>query len=132
MLIYVGTPYTVIGAMPEAEEKALLRFRYDAACQFTAFLSETEEEHTFFSPIAHGHTIEQWMRSRKSGSWWMNHCREMLKHCGRMYVLMLDGWYESTGLTEERLICTRDNIVLSYHDYAPELWGNWRYNKMVG
>ncbi len=53
-----------------------------------------------FSPIAHAHSFEHHIENWK----WEDfkpYDNQFLTACGGMYVLMLDGWKESVGLTWE-------------------------------
>lgn len=50
---------------------------------------------------------------------WEKFCLNLLKRCDIMYVLMLDGWKESRGVSEEIKFCEANDIPVRYVGYTP-------------
>ena len=54
-----------------------------------------------FSPISHTHPIAQTGGLPLGWDYWEGYDREILKHCGALVVLAVDGWQQSAGVKGE-------------------------------
>lgn len=91
-MIYLASPYS----HPTASTR-LNRFR--AVCRAAGVLMNSG--HIIFSPIAHTHPIA--MCCEMPGDWrfWERYDKAIIARCDELWVLTLDGWRESVGVTAE-------------------------------
>ena len=54
-----------------------------------------------FSPISHSHPIALAGGLPLDWQYWEGYDREILKHCGALVVLAVDGWQQSAGVKGE-------------------------------
>jgi hypothetical protein len=54
-----------------------------------------------FSPIAHGHNIEQVVSMPNGWAWWMEQVLPWLHASDECYVLQIPGWATSNGVLDE-------------------------------
>lgn len=104
-IYYLAQPYT-------AEDEELVRKRYeqgrDAAA--TLFLRGW----VVFAPIAHGHDMAEHNSLPKAWEWWERIDRAFIRHCDGLIVLMLEGWRNSRGVTEEIKYATELQLPIHY------------------
>jgi nucleoside 2-deoxyribosyltransferase len=103
-MIYLASPYS--HKDPEIREQ-----RFQSVCKHAARLMR--QGHTVLSPIAHSHPIAQYDLP-KDWNFWKNQDEEMMKACDVVYVLMIDGWQESIGVTAEIQWAKENNIPVVY------------------
>ena len=110
-MIYLASPYS-------SPDPAVREARFKAACQAAAGLLLYGK--LVFSPIAHSHPLtayglgggfEDWCTWN---TWFISRCEEL-------WVLMLDGWKESTGVTAETAIARALGKPTYYVE--PSDWG---------
>lgn len=56
-----------------------------------------------YSPITSSHAIEQAGNWVKPGAFWLPFDEPFMELCEELWVLMLDGWQDSSGVTHEIL-----------------------------
>lgn len=90
-MIYLASPYSCSDLLVEMH-------RFEQAAEAAAYL--INKGHMIFSPITHSHPIT--IRGI-SGGWvyWKAFDSYMIKVSREVWVLMLDGWEESTGVQAE-------------------------------
>jgi hypothetical protein len=92
-VIYLAVPYS--HRLPQIET-----LRAEAVTYAAGVLME--EGHTVYSPITSSHKIQT---LGLCNSWgydeWLKHDTKFLDVCDQLYVLMLPGWSESTGVKYE-------------------------------
>lgn len=74
--------------------------------------------YTVFAPIAHSHPISRFL-SRKFAhdhEFWMQQDLPILECCIRVFVLRLDGWEKSRGVTREIAHAEGRGIPVEYID----------------
>lgn len=98
--IYLASPYT--GTTEQREQ------RFIAVCKAAAELMQLGT--VIYSPIAHGHVIEQHMGGIQSHAFWMDQCLAMLRRADRLLVLCLPGWKDSKGVALEIEFAKNNNI----------------------
>ena len=106
-LIYLAVPYT--HPDPKVRED-----RFNKINELAARLMKEGE--FVFSPISHCHPIAKVGDLPKDWSYWNDYCVLMMKNCQKMIVLMVDGWKESIGVTEEIKIANERGIEVEYVD----------------
>lgn len=93
-LIYLASPYT----HPDQDVR---QQRYDQVCQAAANYILSSDVFVY-SPIAHTAAIERKMDGDfVEFSYWQEFDYRMIRHCDEFWVLRLDGWKESVGVTAE-------------------------------
>jgi len=87
-------------ASPYSDEQLSVRLRrFVEASRACAYLANTGL--AVYSPIVHWHDIALIHRLPTDADFWMEQNRPFIEKCDRMYVLELDGWRESVGVTLE-------------------------------
>ena len=107
ILIYLAAPYT-------HKERAVMVERFEKINAVAAKLMA--KNRYVFSPISHTHPIADAGTLPRGWSFWEGYDRTMLSRCNRLYVLMLDGWEDSTGVQAEIKIAVEYNIPTCYID----------------
>lgn len=92
-LIYLASPYS----HPDEQIKA---YRFFRACEATARLQD--EGHLVFSPIVHAHYLVPYT-AKQGGAFsdWEALDKAFIDRCDEVWVLEIDGWQESKGVTAE-------------------------------
>lgn len=101
---YLAAPYSHPDpTVREARMKVF--YEYDAKLM--------REGHFTVSPLAKVATAKH---SDIPDTWdyWEQYSYELLSRCDGMYVLMFDGWDQSTGVTAELKYCTEHNIPVTF------------------
>ena len=111
-LVYLAVPYT--HEDPEIREK-----RFQAVNKVAGELIQKGE--FVYSPISHCHPIALLCSLPKEWEYWDEYCRVCLNCCKKMYVLMMDGWKESTGVKAEIKIAEEMGIEIEYMEYKEEV-----------
>ena len=102
MFIYVASPYT--GAEQE---------RYEAVMKFVAH--HTKEGQILYSPIVHFHPMACQYDLPRDFPFWKKHIMVMLGEADNLWVLCLNGWQESKGVTYERDMAMELGLLTTYH-----------------
>ena len=104
-LVYLATPYS-------SKDPAIKEERFQKVNKVAAKLIANGE--IVFSPISHTHPIA--LAGELPGGWefWDEFDRTYLKCCYKLYVLMLDGWEESTGVQAEIKIAKELRLEIEY------------------
>jgi Domain of unknown function (DUF1937) len=104
-LVYLACPYS----HPEASVR---ESRFQAANRAAAELMRSGL--FVFSPISHTHPIAIAGDLPLGWDFWEGYDRAILAACGRMIVLMLDGWRESKGVQAEIGIAQEMGLPVVY------------------
>jgi len=104
-LIYLATPYS-------HSDPAIREQRFREVNAVAARLMR-EGLHVF-SPISHTHPIAEAGDLPRGWEFWEAYDRVLLQACGKIIVLMLDGWRESTGVTAEIAIAEELGLVVEF------------------
>lgn len=67
-----------------------------------------------YSPVSHGHPIALAGDLPKGWDFWQQHCRTMMSICGKMVVLMEEGWRESLGVQAEIAIAREMQVPVEF------------------
>ena len=90
--IYLAVPYSNGDAKTRQE-------RFERVNRVAAKLMR--EGFLVFSPISHTHPIALAGELPKGWAFWKESCEEFLKWADEVFVLALEGWKESVGVTAE-------------------------------
>lgn len=105
---YVGQPYS----HPDSRVRYQ---RYFAANRFV--LTELLKGNICYSPIIHSHNLAVLFPDQVGTDFdfWRPADFAMLSKANKMDVLMMDGWKDSYGLSEEIKFCEKHGINVYYH-----------------
>jgi len=104
-LVYLACPYS-------HPDKWVRVARFEAVNKMAGTL--LNKGLSVFSPISMSHPIA--VQCTIPGDWqfWAKFDTDFISCCNAMYVLMLPGWKESTGVTAEIAIATKFGIPVIY------------------
>ena len=110
--IYIASPYS-------NPDPIVMRKRFDAVLRYTADCMKKGE--IVYSPIVHNHPIAQVTELPATWDFWKRIDFTFLKRASELRVLMLQGWKESIGVTDEIGYAIMQDIPVTYVSaYAPE------------
>jgi len=111
MLIYLASPYS-------HSDKEVRKQRYEKAVEANAKLME--QGFMVYSPIVHGHAIVKYWKeheeTRMGWNFWEKFDTLMVRKSDAFFVLAIDGWIQSVGVTNELEIAKRLYIPIKYVD----------------
>lgn len=100
-MIYLASPYS-------ADDPFEMEARYLAAAKALAWL--LKERYWTFSPIVHCHELKKIVQLPGDHEFWLDYDCYILSRCSALYVLGIDGWERSKGVTMEREFARKNNI----------------------
>ncbi len=106
-MIYLAVPYT-------HHSPVVRHNRFEHVNRFAAWLMQ--QGYPIFSPISHSHPIEEHFTETKTWEFWQLQDLPILRQCDRLFVLCIDGWRESVGVTAEIAEASRLGIPVSYYE----------------
>ena len=106
-LIYLAVPYT-------HKDKNVILDRV-RRLNTVAFKILASGKHVF-SPVTHCHPLAEIGDLPKDWEFWKAYDTVMLSRCDRVWVLMLEGWKESTGVNAEIKIAEELGKPVEYID----------------
>lgn len=68
----------------------------------------------FYSPIVHGHFVEELGQHEMPYNYWLDHCFCMLRKAASVKVLTIPGWANSKGVEREIEEAQRNHIPVEY------------------
>jgi len=110
--IYLASPYS-------HPDDTIKIHRFKRIAEVVASLMRKDGKSLFFSPIAFSHPVA--LYGNMDGSWvsWKKIDIEFINFCEELWVVMLDGWKESTGVKEELRYALDQNKTVRF--YQPDL-----------
>ena len=121
-MVYLASPYTHENREVETE-------RFIAAVKACGWLMvNISDVQMIYSPIAHTHPIADVCTLPGFWSFWEACDKCMLSRCDEIWILTLDGWETSTGVTAERQIAyekkqkIKGRSFLGFHLHD---WSKW-------
>lgn len=90
-LVYLASPYT---GPPEIEEQ-----RFIEASKASLFFLQQGVFH--YSPIASCHPLRHFGKLPGDWHFWADFDRNFIDHCDEVWVLCIEGWDKSVGVTAE-------------------------------
>lgn len=106
-VIYVSSPYT---GTPEQREERYLEVE-------TFCTIKIQEGFTVFSPIVHNHQMLAHNPNLPiTFDFWNDYCLNLLHVCDEMWVVTLDGWESSKGITGEMAFAHEYEIPVTFYD----------------
>lgn len=111
-MIYLASPYS-------HSDEAVRIARFEAVCRAAGEIMRRGE--VVFSPIAHTHPIAMLGSLPTDWEYWKRVDSQYLSACDRFWVLMLDGWKQSTGVLAETELAREFGLQPSWH--CPSCFG---------
>lgn len=102
---FLSSPYS----SPEGHIR-LLRTTLAAQAVIHAAKSFTH----FYSPVVHGHFVEELGQHEMPYNYWLDHCFCMLRKSASVKVLTIPGWANSKGVEREIEEAKRNHIPVDY------------------
>lgn len=114
-MIYLASPY-------KNESEFIRVNRYAKACAARDYF--LRQGMFVYSPIAHNHNS---INLPNTWDFWSKFDFDMLSRCDKMFVLKLEGWKESVGVTAEINFASQHQIPVYYIEerLACDGWGNY-------
>jgi hypothetical protein len=106
-MIYLASPYT------HPDQQVQTR-RYLIAREFTYY--HLNKGVPLLSPIVYGHQFHRDFGVPPNADFWAFLNDEMLKRCVGVWVLMIDGWKDSYGVTAEIARAEHTGIPIEYKE----------------
>ena len=110
--IYVACPYTESSDGKSKAKSRDMIGRYEAVEKYTASLLKSRE--AAYSPIVHCHALAIKHDLPKDAEFWMWYNDSMLLQADELFVLGLDGWKDSVGVTHEIQLALENDIPVTY------------------
>lgn len=104
-MIYLASPYS-------HEESAIQQRRFEQARTVTGWLI-AQGKHVF-SPIVHCHELTLSHDLPGDASFWHDYNISFLRRSDQIYVLTLEGWKESKGVSQELRYAKMLNIPVTF------------------
>jgi len=108
-MIYLASPYT-------DSDPAVMQRRFELVAGAAACL--LQQGHMIYSPILHFHPLSLLHELPGDFAFWQDMNMHMLAMADALWVLRLDGWEKSAGVTAERAKALFDEIPTVYFDPA--------------
>ena len=107
-MIYVASPYS-------SKYSAVRDQRFELVREFVADRLLIDRE-PVFSPIVYAHDLAQAFSLPFDAAFWRRFNMHMLRRASAVYVLCLDGWVSSIGVSEEIQMAKDLGIPVHYYD----------------
>lgn len=104
-LIYLAAPYS-------HKDRSVMVERFLRINKVAAKLMERKA--FVFSPISHTHPIADAGTLPRGWEFWEEYDTIMISRCTGMFVLTIDGWQESKGVTAEIKIAQKLGLPIDY------------------
>lgn len=104
-IIYLATPYS-------HGDRSVIEDRYLKTANKTAEL--VSQGYVVISPIFYGHNLLNYKDMPGDWQFWKNFCESFLYKSDELWVYMIDGWSESTGVLAEIELAKSLNIPIVY------------------
>ncbi len=124
-IIYLAIPYM-------HDDPNVMDFRADISDIIAADLAN--RDYNVFAPISAWHVIRKKYDLPGDWSFWHKFDEEFIKISGRIVVIMLYGWKQSTGVTAELKLADKFKLSVEYVDptkYVTQIRKNYTYQQQV-
>lgn len=109
MNIYLASPYS-------HDSQTVRETRFQNICHVAGVLME--RGYTVFSPIAHSHTISNYIGNPTETDFYLKQDVTFLeKWADEMWIIELDGWEESKGIKKEIDFCVKHDIPIKRYGF---------------
>lgn len=104
-MIYLASPYS-------HKDPAVVKARFLAVEKVSALLML--RDYAIFSPIMHCHVMATKYEMPTDAKYWQNYNTAFIRKADAMFVLTIDGWEESLGVTQEIGLAEELNLPVQY------------------
>ena len=111
-MIYLASPYS-------HENYAVMERRFELTCAVVAAM--VKRTFIIYSPIVHFHPVAERHDLPRDFAFWERLNLGMLEKADQLFVLELDGWKTSKGVTAE--IEAAKSLMLPILEVDPTAWG---------
>lgn len=115
-LIYLASPYT-FKCDSDVQRAAVMQHRHDLVAEALAVLMR--EGRNVYSPIKHCHGLHKFGLPT-DWEYWEKVDGDMIRRVDELWVLTIDGWKESVGVTAEVKIA--HSLAKPVHYWLPPGW----------
>lgn len=106
-MIYLASPYS-------NPSRAVVEDRYQTTMAFCAEFMR--RGHVLFSPILHCHELTKAHSLPSDAAYWQSYNYSILRRCESLWVLTLDGWETSVGVSDEISKASFLRMPIEYYD----------------
>lgn len=107
-MIYLATPYS-------HPDPAVMQQRFEEAARCVA-VHMARDSRVLFSPIVHNHPIAVMYGLPRGWEFWENWDKQTIERCDELWVVKMEGYDTSKGITAEVVIAKDLNIPVTYHN----------------
>ncbi len=93
-LIYLGSPYT-------DPDKAVMEERLSVNRKALAHFANNSQNLCVYSPLVHWSSVADAHDLPHDFSFWMTQDFHMIRQANALWILAIDGWHKSYGLSQE-------------------------------
>jgi hypothetical protein len=113
-LIYLATPYSANKNLSDESKLNIQEARFQEAMRVAAALMK--DGHYIYSPIVHCHQMACRFGLPKDWQYWQHYLKVMLPRCDELWVVVMAGWQESTGVQAEIVLARELKKPVRYVD----------------
>lgn len=107
-MIFLSCPYS-------HKDPHVVHTRYARLCEIAGAILKLRK--ICISPNIYGHGIIQYVKDLPSDwEFWKEYCYQFIIRCDEVWVIMMPGWEESTGVQAEIAIAKEHNIPIFYKE----------------
>lgn len=106
-MIYLASPYS-------HPDKYIVEARVLATAAFVAHHLQAGVH--LISTIVHNHELAKRHQLRTDAAFWESYNEDFIRSCGSLWVLQLDGWKWSKGVTAEIAYASEHGIPIEYKE----------------
>ena len=124
-MIYLASPYTKHGTQIREEY-------FEILCKVTADLFN--QGLYVFAPIVYAHPIASKYKLPPDWEYWKEYDEKFISICSELWVLMLPGWEDSTGVEAEIQIAKKRGLIVKYMEIQADgtlkMKSEWQEKKL--
>lgn len=108
-LVYLASPYS-------HPDPVIVAKRVQQTSKVFSILAQ-RGVHTVFSPILHCHNTAVLYGMPTDAAYWESYNTEFIRRSEEVFVLTIDGWEDSIGVTQETALALQLGISIRYVDH---------------
>lgn len=106
-MVYIASPYS-------DTDRGVMYYRYRCVTRAIGALQD-RYSYAFIGPITQSHHTAEFMTTGCTAfKSWAKRDLTYISHCDAIWVLLLDGWDKSIGVTKEIEFCKQHKIPIKY------------------
>jgi hypothetical protein len=104
--IYLAYPY-------RHPDLAVMRLRFLGASELASRIVRCGD-HILFSPLSHSRPIGHFLNNHTDDTFWLEQDLAFLRMCDELWIALVEGWCDSTGIARERAEAFKLNMPIRY------------------